>query len=181
MHAPVRLALLAALTTAGIGRARAQRPNGQPPRPPERLAGLGEAGSRPGLERLARAIQRGLRLDEVQTARLRDVSARYAGRRQVLVAQEREARRMLRQELRQGDAADQARVATALQALLDAQRRRVALVDDEQRDLSAFLTPVQRARFLALQQRALRAAQRARVEREAAERGDHMPGGPPFE
>ncbi len=166
-------AALSALLAGGApGDAHAQgRPGGAP--------GAGD-GPRPGMERLARAIERGLALDEAQGARLREVSARYAGRRQALVADERAARRTLRGELSRGDAADQARVAAALTSLLDAQRRRVALVDSEQRELAAFLTPVQRARFLALQERALRAAQRARLRREAGGSGGPRHGAGPY-
>jgi hypothetical protein len=125
---------------------------------------------RPGLEQLSRVIEERLQLDATQAARLREVSARYAARRAALAADEREARRTLRDELARGDAADQPRVADALATVLDVRRRRLALVTDEQRDLSAFLTPVQRARFLALQERALRAAQGARMRR-----GDDAP------
>lgn len=181
MRAPARAALLAVLTLGALGRAVAQPPNGRQPGAEDVPDRRGAPGGRPGLERLARAIQQNLRLDDAQAAQLRSVSGRYAGRRQALVAQEREARRALRQELRQGDDADQARVGRALTALLDAQRRRVALLGDEQRDLSAFLTPVQRARFLALQERALRAAQRARLQREAADARDQPAGVGPFE
>lgn len=143
-------------------------------------AGGGAGQRRPELERLARAIQRGLRLDDAQTARLRELSARNAVRRQALVATERGARRTLRDELQQGDQANQQRVAAALDALLEAQRRRVALIADEQRELAAFLSPVQRARYLALQERALRAAQRARLQREAGGPGGRadLDGGP---
>jgi Spy/CpxP family protein refolding chaperone len=134
--------------------------------PPERSANPPGGRERPELEQLARVVQRRLQLDDVQAARLREVSARYAGRRQVLVARERDARRALREQLTRGEAADQARVAEAIDALVEAQRRRSVLVADEQRELAAFLTPVQRARFLGLQERAFRAAQRARMERE---------------
>lgn len=133
---------------------------------------------RPELEQLARVVQQRLQLDDAQAARLREVSARYAARRQVLAANEREARRALREQLTRGAAADQARVAVAIGALVDAQQQRSALVADEQRELAAFLTPVQRARFLGLQERAFRAAQRARMERGAGGRGERPRAGP---
>ncbi len=172
----VGLAAALALVAAAEGRAQG-RPEraarGETEEPQAEASGR----PRPGLERLARAIERGLQLDGAQARRLRDVSARYAGRRQALAAQERTARRTLRQELTRGDAADEARVGEALTSLLDAQRRRVALVGSEQQELAEFLTPVQRARFLALQERALRAAHRARMRREAG--GPSGFGAPP--
>jgi Spy/CpxP family protein refolding chaperone len=137
--------------------------------------------ARPGLERLARAIQTELRLTDAQAARLRGVSARYAERRQRLFVDERDARRTLRQELRAGDAADPGRVDAALGALIDAQRRRATLLGDEQRELAAFMSPVQRARFLALQERARRAAHRARARRgDPLGAGDRPAGPRPF-
>lgn len=130
--------------------------------------GAGAQGApRPGLERLAEIVQRRLALTDEQAGRLRGVSARYARERQALLARERDARRVLREEVPRGDAADQERVRAALEALVDAQQQRAALVAGEQRDLAGFLTPVQRARFLGLQERAFRAAQRARRAREA--------------
>jgi Spy/CpxP family protein refolding chaperone len=145
------------------------------------LAQPPDGARRAHLERLALAVQRGLRLDEAQAARLREVSARYARRRQVVMADEREARRTLRGELVRDDAADGGRVQSALAQLVDAQRRRVALLEAEQRELAAFLTPVQRARYLALQERALRAAQRARMQRAGAGRFGGREGAAPFD
>jgi hypothetical protein len=164
---------------AGLADARAQSPEQRPPRGADRVPPPLDARPRPGLERLAQAIQRTLQLDDVQAARLREVSARYASRRQALVAAERAARRALREEVARGDGADQARTASAIAGLLDAQRRRLALVEEEQRDLAAFLTPVQRARFLALQERALRAARRARLGRDAEDLGGRRRPPPP--
>jgi hypothetical protein len=138
----------------------------QLPNPPGAPAGSAPGGAaRPGLERLARAIQTELRLSDAEAARLRGVSARYAERRQRLFLEERDARRTLREELRAGDAANAGRVDAALGALVEAQRRRATLLADEQRELAGFMSPVQRARFLALQERARRAAHRARLGR----------------
>jgi hypothetical protein len=160
-----RLLGLVAVATAAAGYAGAQA---QAPPP------------RAGLERLAAIVQRRLALTDQQAARLRVVSARYARDRQALVARERDARRVLREEVPRGDAADQERVQRALDALVAAQQRRAAVVAAEQRELSAFLSPVQRARYLGLQERAFRAAQRARGAREerAGDAGG-TPAGPP--
>jgi Spy/CpxP family protein refolding chaperone len=167
--APIVPALLAAAILCAPGAAAAQAPDA--PATP----------ARPGLERLARAIQTELRLTDAQAARLRGVSARYAERRQRLFVEERDARRTLRRELRAGDAADAARVDAALGALIDAQRRRATLLGEEQRELAAFMSPVQRARFLALQERARRAAHRARARRgDPPGAGDRPPGPRPF-
>jgi Spy/CpxP family protein refolding chaperone len=69
-----------------------------------------------------------------------------------LVNQEREVRASLRVQLDRGDSANAAQVSTLLDRMLQLQRGRLELMEEEQRDLATFLTPVQRARFLGLQE-----------------------------
>lgn len=123
-------------------------------------------GARPSMERMAEAVKRRLGLTDDQARRLRDATASYAAQRQQLFRQERTLRRELRDELARGDAAQQEKVGRMLDDLLGLQRSRADLVAAEQRDLSRFLTPVQRAEFMALQERAFRAAQQMRAQRE---------------
>jgi hypothetical protein len=52
--------------------------------------------------------------------------------------------------------------------MLRLQAVRLQLVTREQRELATFLTPVQRARFIALQEQMQRAVQQARQRRAAA-------------
>jgi Spy/CpxP family protein refolding chaperone len=93
---------------------------------------------------------------------------------------ERESRRALRFEVSRGPAADQGRVRASLDALVSAQQRRAALLADEQRELAAFLTPLQRAQYLGLQERAFRAAQRLRGRRAGFDSADSDPGIAPY-
>ena len=74
-------------------------------------------------------------------------------------------------------------MARMLDDLLAVQRSRVELVAAEQRDLGRFLTPIQRAEFLAMQERAFRAAQQMRMQREGrpgepGDRGQRRPPAP---
>ena len=101
---------------------------------------------------LWRAAQQRIGLTDEQMGRLRTVTTKYDARRQALHAEERETRQTLRAELTAGDRANQARVGAALDRLLVLQRQRLDLMVEEQRDLSAFMTPVQRARYSALQE-----------------------------
>jgi hypothetical protein len=73
-----------------------------------------------------------------------------AQRRQ-LNEQERNLRVGLRAELVRGDSASQDRVARIVDQLIDVQRRRIDILAREQRALSSFMTPVQRAQYLAIQ------------------------------
>ena len=134
------------------------------------------AGARPMVDRLAEMVERRLGLTPDQGAKLRDATARYASQRQQLFRQERSLRRDLRAELARGETVRQERVAGMLDRLLGLQRERADLVSAEQRTLSGFLTPVQRAEFLAMQERAFRAAQQMRQERDG--RGDGRGKGP---
>ena len=148
------------LLAVGTGSAAAQQDSARD-RVSERVAG-----ARPMVDRLAEMVERRLRLTPDQGAKLRDATARYASERQQLFRQERALRRELRRELALGETARQERVASMLDRLLGLQRQRADLVSAEQRTLSGFLTPVQRAEFLAMQERAFRAAQQMRQERE---------------
>jgi protein CpxP len=123
-------------------------------------------------ERIGRVVQQQLGLTDAETQRLQVVNQRYEGQRRELVRREREARMSLRSEVLRGDSADQKRTDALLGSLLEVQRKRLDLVEAEQRELARFLTPVQRAKYLALQDQ-----MRRRVE-EMRQRGQRRPGGP---
>lgn len=102
-------------------------------------------------ERGEQLVRERLNLTPDQMGKLRDVNTRLSGRRQALTQQERTARLALRQELARGKGADQTRV-SQLMAQGDAlQQQRTQLRQDEQKELSAFLTPVQQAQYYGLQ------------------------------
>jgi len=102
-------------------------------------------------ERTAKLAQQRLGLTDAQLARLEQSSARFAPQHQQLAAQERDIRGQLRQEMMAGNSANQQHVSELLDASLRLQKQRIAIVEAEQKDLAAFLTPVQRARYLVLQ------------------------------
>jgi len=102
-------------------------------------------------ERTAKLVQQRLGLNDAQLAKLEQSNARYAPQLRQLAAQDREIRRQLRQEMMAGNSANQQRVSDLLDASLRLQHQRLSVVETEQKDLAAFLTPVQRARYLALQ------------------------------
>jgi Spy/CpxP family protein refolding chaperone len=132
---------------------------------------------RPGVERVAAAVQRHLGLTDEQAARLRVATRRFAAERDRLNREERAARIELRAAVAGRDSVNQQRVAQLLDELLRIRRRRVETLAAEQQELARFLTPVQRARFLALQERAMRAAQQARARRPTRAGADGVPPG----
>ena len=102
-------------------------------------------------ERTARLTKQRLGLTDAQLDRLEKTNARFAPQLRQLGAQEREMRQQLRQELMAGNAANQQRVGDLLDGAIRLQKQRIAIVETEQKELAGFLTPVQRARYIALQ------------------------------
>lgn len=133
------------------------------------------APGRPAMDRLAAVVQRRLRLSNEQATRLQGVTRRFASEREQLMGQEREARRALRAQVAGGEYADQQAVGRQLDELLRLQQRRTQILVDEQRELATFLTPLQRAEFLGMQERAFRAAQQIRQQRQKAAAANRLP------
>lgn len=145
------LITVAALLLLGTSTAGAQK-NARP-HPP---AGGAGAQRRAALNEEFRArgeqlVRERLNLSAEQMQRLRDVNGRLDARRSGLGDKERETRIALRQELARGKAADQPRVAKLMTQAHDLQQQRFQVQEDEQRELSAFLTPVQQAQYFGLQ------------------------------
>jgi Spy/CpxP family protein refolding chaperone len=83
--------------------------------------------------------------------RLDSLTRRLEPQRAALLRRERESRRTLRTEL-QAPQPDQAVVSRQLDEIQAVQRARLDLHAEEQRRLGEFMTPVQRARYFALQE-----------------------------
>src|SRR5688500_15069236 len=101
--------------------------------------------------RVAQIVQRELKLTPEQTRQLEAATQGFEAQRRPLFRREIAVRRALRAELRQPDSADGAEVDGYLRELLQLQRQRLDLLESEQRALAQFLTPVQRAGYMALQ------------------------------
>ena len=102
-------------------------------------------------ERTAQVVRRRLELNDDQMAKLQASNQQFDQQRMALVAEERQTRQALRAEMVAGSAANQQKVGSLLDQLLRLQRRRLDIVESEQRDLGRFLTPVQRAKYFGLQ------------------------------
>ena len=102
-------------------------------------------------ERTARLTKQRLGLTDAQLDRLEKTNARFAPQLRQLGAQERDIRQQLRQEMMAGNSANQQRVSDLLDGAIRIQKQRIAIVEAEQKELAGFLTPVQRARYIALQ------------------------------
>lgn len=116
-------------------------------------------------ERFEGLLKERLALTDQQLQQMREVNTRLDGKRRELFTEERDVRREMRVALKGGGGEDQAtqdRVAQLMERALRVQRARLDLVETEQRELAAFLTPVQRARYLGLQEQLRRRADEMR-------------------
>jgi len=80
------------------------------------------------------------------------VASRTEQERRTLRGEEIRIRLALRRELMAGDKANEARVAELLDQVPVLERRRLEVSEQELKELSRFLTAVQRARYFALQE-----------------------------
>lgn len=102
-------------------------------------------------ERTARLTKQRLGLTDAQLDKLEKTNARFAPQLRQLGVQERDIRQQLRQEMMAGNSANQQRVSDLLDGAIRLQKQRISIVEAEQKELAGFLTPVQRARYIALQ------------------------------
>jgi Spy/CpxP family protein refolding chaperone len=123
-------------------------------------------------QRMAAVTRQRLGLNDSQMSQLEQSNARFAPQLTQLIANERETRRQLRMELT-SPAPNQQHVSALIDQTISLQKQRVALVEAEQRDLARFMTPVQRAQYVALQTEFRRRAQ------EMARQSSNNPD-PPF-
>jgi hypothetical protein len=113
-------------------------------------------------QRTGEVVKRRLELNDDQMLKLQATNRQFEQQRTDLLRRERETRQALRAELTSGDTANQAKVSQLLDQQLQLQRQRIDLVQNEQRELGKFLTPVQRARYFGLQNEIRRRAQALR-------------------
>lgn len=163
------LAVLFALTLLGGGfatadaQAKSQRAG--------RAAGSAQAPARrQQLEqqlrrRMWRLTRERVGLTDAQMTRLSTTSQRFDARRRSINQAERAQRAALRKQILAGDKADQVSVSAALDKLHQLQRQRLDLQVEEQKEFATFMTPLQRAKYAALQEQVRRRVEALRRQR----------------
>jgi Spy/CpxP family protein refolding chaperone len=173
-----RLLLIATLAPLAAMAQNAPPQDGPPP----------NAAERDSLETRVRVRMMGmlktqLGLNDEQIRRLAATNRRFEGQRRQMFEQERRVRFDLRHAL--GEGGDTTKVAPLLDSMLTLQRDRLEMMEAEQRELATFLTPVQRARLVGLEEqirRRMTEMREVRGERGASDRpagGGRRPSGPP--
>ena len=172
---------IAALVAAGLiavrpPQAHAQAPGRAPAAAADSSAEAGEPGATPqrqALERMLRqrwqqVVQQRLNLTDAQMDRLKETNRHYSKERNQLNQAERAIRQEMRGQLTGAAPADDHRLATLIDSLLDIQRQRLEIVRNEQHELALFMTPLQRVRYLALQEQLRQRMDAIRQRRGAA-------------
>jgi Spy/CpxP family protein refolding chaperone len=164
------IAFLALASTLAVGlpvQVSAQRRPDRVERPPAaaRPPARRQQMERQLRQRLWQVTKERVGLTDAQMTKLGETTRRFDARRRAINQQERSERTVLRQQILAGDRADQQRVAAALDRMQQLQRQRVDLQAEEQRELAAYMTPIQRARFAALQEQVRRRVEALRRQR----------------
>ena len=94
-----------------------------------------------------------------QMLRLERTSQRFDQQRRQLAQDERAQRVAMRTQILADSGADQSAIASALDQLHALQQRRLDLVAEEQKEFATFMSPLQRAKFMALQEQVRRRLQ----------------------
>jgi len=116
------------------------------------------AANRPALERainqaVGKAVRRQLNLNDQQVKSLQRTNQRFDVQRRTLLRDERTTRQNLKAAMLDSGGPDQAKIGVYLDQLTQMQHQRADLLAGEQKELSSFLTPMQRAQYLSLRER----------------------------
>ncbi len=103
-------------------------------------------------QRWMEVVRNRLALTDVQMRQLQETTRHFNAQRQTLNREERSIRIEMRDQVTGAAPLDDKRLASMIDTVLDLQRRRLELTRNEQRELSLFLTPLQRVKYLALQE-----------------------------
>lgn len=104
-------------------------------------------------QRMADVVKTRLALNDEQLKKLGDVNRKYEERRRLLNDQERDVRMAIRDQML-AEKPDETKVGDLLERIIKVQKQRFDLVEAEQKELAAFLTPTQRVKYFALQDEA---------------------------
>ncbi len=129
--------------------------------------------------RIGAQLKNQLKLNDDQFAKLQATNKKFEEKRHLLVEQERDARMSMRDLMLAGDTTNQGKVSAALDRMLQIQRQRFDLVEQEQKEMAGYLTPMQRARFLGMQEQMRRRIEglRGQAAGRGAGAGPMMPPG----
>jgi Spy/CpxP family protein refolding chaperone len=115
--------------------------------------------------RFADRVRQELGLTDDQAAKLRATHQRFGAVRRPLMQRQRDLRLALRDQMRPGVAADPDSVRNLMDGVHAGRAELLRIEQDEDREMAAYLSPVQRARFQMMRQQLLERVQELRRER----------------
>ena len=179
----MRMRMLLALSVMLAHDAMAQGGAGAA-RPPLNPASPANPAQRARLEqqirtRMGKRVREALGLNDVQVAKLTELTRRYEEKHRVLQDQERDVRMSLREEVLRADTTRGAQMNALLDRYIRNERQRVDLAEQEQKELAAFLTPLQRAKYFGLQEVIRNQIQNLRQQTQQLKRALPPNGQPP--
>lgn len=116
-------------------------------------------------DRFGAQVKEQLGLTDVQAAKMKETTATWFLKRRDLEGQEQRARQAMAAQLRPGVAANRDSVAKLIDKMLAIRITYAESFRQEDRELAAYLDPVQRAQYLVMRERLLERVQKARDER----------------
>jgi Spy/CpxP family protein refolding chaperone len=126
---------------------------------PRQGRGRGMVEARQAIERL---IRNQVHPTDDQMVKLRQIDQRFGPRRVDLDREEKQARQALRQAMLDTANVDQDRIGQLLDKTIAFPARRAALMEEEQKALAEVLTPLQRAKYHAIQEQLRRRIEQGR-------------------
>lgn len=126
-------------------------------------------------ERFSQRVQEELKLTPDQATKLRASQERFGPRRRALMRQQMERRRALEDQMQPGVAANADSVKRLMDAFQGGRSEMLKIEQEEDREMAAYLTPVQRARYQQMRGRLHERLSEMRQQR--GQRGGRM--GPP--
>ena len=128
-------------------------------------------------QRFGERVRTELALTDEQTTRLKATQERFGERRRGQMRQQMERRRALQGQMRPGVQANADSVRKLMDAMHAGRLDMLKIEQDEDKEMSGYLTPVQRAQFQMMRQRFVERVQEVRRER-AGMRGQGGAGRP---
>src|SRR3989442_7722171 len=117
-----------------------------------------------------RRVQEDLNLSQDQATKLRATQERFGTRRREVMQQQLERRRALESQMQPGIAANSDSVRKLMDGMQTGRAEMLKIEQDQDREMSGYLTPVQRARYQQMRERLMQRVGELRMERRA-ERG----------
>lgn len=128
-------------------------------------------------QRFSERVQQNLNLTPDQATKLRASQEKFSTRRQTLMQQQRERRQALEGQMQPGVAANPDSVNKLLDGLQSGRAQMLKLEQDQDDEMSKYLTPVQRARYQQMRERLMDRVTQMRMQRGMGRgRGDGMGG-----